>query len=200
MPVQVERSDGDDPGANRAVIGERQTDSLSKVINDIPSDPDLLPPRSKCILAASKLTCFLDKSHATISTSVTRISHKRQDFLIIGMDRNSTLGLIVYPSIVSANRNEEITVLAKALQPPLTIAKNTPIAKAIALPVHAMEQVMPVFDEKGFPFRKHVEVHTSWIKHIDRDRPTATYQLTCEERTIIITGMLDMGANVTVIS
>lgn len=151
-------------------------------------------------MVTSKLTCFLDESHATISTGVTGTSYKRQDFLIIGMDRNSTLGLIVYPSIVSVNRNEEITVLAKALQPPLTIAENTPIAKAIALPAHAMEQVMPVFNEEGFPFREHIEVHTTWIKHIGRDRPIVTYQLTCGNRTITITGMIDTGADVTVIS
>lgn len=120
-------------------------------------------------MAASKLMCFLDESHAVMPTGVNRTSPKRQDFLIIGKDKSSTLGFVVYPAIISANQNEELTVLAKALQPPLTVAENTLVARAFALPPHAMEQVMPVFDEEEFPMKEHVEVYTTWVKHTGRD-------------------------------
>lgn len=199
-PARHDTSDGDGPGTNRAVIGERRADALSKVLSRLPSDPDLLPPGAQCTLATSKLICFLDESHAEIPTGICGDSHRRQDFLIVGLDRSSILGLIVYPSVVSADKNTELTVLAKALRPPLTVAENTQVARAFALPPHAIEQVMSIFDEEGFPLKEHVEIHASWVKHIGRDRPTLTCQLTCGDRTIEVRGMLDTGADVTVIS
>ncbi|RMC20139.1 hypothetical protein DUI87_00985 [Hirundo rustica rustica] len=51
----------------------------------------------------------------------------------------------------SADRNKELTVLAKSLRPPLIIPQNTSIAKAIAMPSHAVEQDMPVFHQQDFP-------------------------------------------------
>lgn len=71
------------------------------------------------------MTCFLDENHAVIPTGVIGTSWKRQDFLIIGKDWSSILGLIVYPSIISADCNEELAVLAKSLLPPLIIPENT---------------------------------------------------------------------------
>ncbi|TRZ15733.1 hypothetical protein HGM15179_011372 [Zosterops borbonicus] len=49
-----------------------------------------------------------------------------------GKDRSSILDLIIYPTLVRANCNEELTALAKALRPPLVIPENTSIAKAIS--------------------------------------------------------------------
>ncbi|TRZ06656.1 hypothetical protein HGM15179_020449 [Zosterops borbonicus] len=165
-------SDGDDSepdSTSGTVVGELQSDTLSRTIYRIPSDPDLLPPGAQCDLAASKMTCFLDESHAVIPTGFTGTSWKRQDFLIIGKDRSSILGLIVYPSIISANCNEELTGLAKSLRSPWIIPENTSIAKAIALPFHAMEQVMPVLRQQDFPLDEHVEVLATWVKHLGQD-------------------------------
>ncbi|RMC20001.1 hypothetical protein DUI87_00847 [Hirundo rustica rustica] len=147
-------SDGDDSRASSArgtIIGEQHSDALSRTICRIPSDPELLPPRAQCDLATSKVICFLDDNYAVIPTSVTGSSWKRQDFLIIGKDRSSVLGLVIYPSVISADHNDELTVLAKPHQPPLIIPLNTSIARAIALPPHAAEQVLPVLREQDPP-------------------------------------------------
>ncbi|RMB89389.1 hypothetical protein DUI87_34216 [Hirundo rustica rustica] len=50
-----------------------------------------------------------------------------------------------------ADHNDELTVLAKPHQPPLIIPPNTSIARAIALPPHAAEQVLPVLREQDPP-------------------------------------------------
>ncbi|RMB89862.1 hypothetical protein DUI87_33726 [Hirundo rustica rustica] len=147
-------SDGDDSRASSArgtIIGEQHSDALSRTICRIPSDPELLPPGAQCDLATSKVICFLDDNYAVIPTGVTGSSWKRQDFLIIGKDRNSVLGLVIYPSVISADRNDELTVLAKPHQPPLIIPPNTSIARAFALPPHAAEQVLPVLREQDPP-------------------------------------------------
>ncbi|RMC04184.1 hypothetical protein DUI87_19003 [Hirundo rustica rustica] len=50
-----------------------------------------------------------------------------------------------------ADHNNELTVLAKPHHPPLIIPPNTSIARAIALPPHAAEQVLPVLREQDPP-------------------------------------------------
>ncbi|RMC19586.1 hypothetical protein DUI87_03145 [Hirundo rustica rustica] len=196
-------NDGDDSRAGSArgtIIGEQHSDALSKTICRIPSDPELLPPGAQCDLATSKVICFLDDNYAVIPTGVTRSSWKRQDFLIIGKDRSSGLGLVIYPSVISADHNDELTVLAKPHHPPLIIPPKTSIARAIALPPHAAEQVLPVLQEQNPPSGEHMEVHASWVKHIGQDRPILVCELTQGDKTITVKGMLDMGADVTVIS
>ncbi|RMB96059.1 hypothetical protein DUI87_27499 [Hirundo rustica rustica] len=194
-------SDGDDSRASSAsgtIIGEQHSDALSRTICRIPSDPELLPPGAQCDLATSKVICFLDDNYAVIPTGVTGSSWKRQDFLIIGKDRSSVLGLVIYPSVISADHNDELTVLAKPHQPPLIIPPSTSIARAIALPPHAAEQVLPVLRERDPPSGEHMEVHASWVKHIGRDRPILVCELTQGDKTIAVKGMLDTGADVTV--
>lgn len=133
-----------------------------------------------------------------VSTGVTGTSRKRQDFLIIGKERNRILGLVVFPSIVSANYNEELTVLAQAWNPPLVIPARTPIARAIALPANIIEHLTECqqvsFGSSG------VTPDVFWVQHIGRDRPQLTCSLTCNNKTVQITGLVDTGADVTVIS
>ncbi|KAF4804387.1 hypothetical protein TURU_008424 [Turdus rufiventris] len=63
----------------------------------------------------------------------------------------------------AADCNEELTVLAKALRPPLTIPENMRIAKAMALPPHPLgHQVMTVIDPDHPSYNDHVEVHATW--------------------------------------
>lgn len=197
-PTRDDTSGGEDRGST--AFRESQSDFLSRTICNFPSDPELLPPGAQCELATSKLVCFMNENHAVIPTGVTGTSWKRQDFLIVGKDRCSILGLIVYPSIASADCNEELTVLAQPLRPPLIIPENTPIAKAIALPSHPTKQVMPVADQEASFSPEDVDIHANWVKQIGRDRPVIVCNLTCRDKTISIKGMLDTGADVTVIS
>ncbi|RMC13325.1 hypothetical protein DUI87_10860 [Hirundo rustica rustica] len=195
-------SDGDYSGpdsTNGTVVGKQQSDTLSRTICRIPSDLELLPPGAQCDLAAFKMTCFMDENHTVIPTGFTGTSWKRQVFLLIGKDRSTILGFVIYPSIILADCNEELTVLAKSLRPPLIIPENTSIAKAIALSCHAVEQAMPVLHQQDFPSSEHVEVHASWMKHTDRDRLIFACELTCGKKMITIMGMLDTGEDVIVI-
>lgn len=95
-------------------------------------------------MATSKPTSFLkDKGYDYISTGVTGISQKRQDFLVVGKERNSILGLLVLPCVLSVNCSEELLVLAKACYPPLHIPPRTSMAIVIALPLGTADQMPP---------------------------------------------------------
>ncbi|RMC20322.1 hypothetical protein DUI87_01171 [Hirundo rustica rustica] len=65
-----------------------------------------------------------------------------------------------------ADRNNELTVLAKPHQPPLIIPPNTSIARAIALPPHAAEQVLPVLREQDPPSELRPQFLISWISEL----------------------------------
>lgn len=69
------------------------------------------------------------------------LENRRKDkiFLIMGKDRNCFLGFVVYPTIVSANCNEELRVLTQAYQPPSVIPEKIPIVTATALPANLAE-------------------------------------------------------------
>ncbi|KAF4789580.1 hypothetical protein TURU_150504 [Turdus rufiventris] len=56
---------------------------------------------------------------------------------------------------------------------------------------------MVVFDQGDPSYDDNVEVHATRLKHIGRDGPIITCQLTCGDKTIVIRGMLDTGADVT---
>ena len=203
--AQDDTSNDDDTSntsvTNRTIIGERQSDALCRAIAGIPCDPDLLPPGAQCYLATSKVICLLCKEHTTIPTGVRGTSWKRQDFLILGEDRNSIFGLIIIPTVLAVNCNEELTVLAKALWPPLTIPENLQTAKAMALPPHPLGlQVMEVIDPDHPSYNPRVEVHAVWVQHIGRDRPVIVCRLTHRERSLEIKGLVDTGADVMLVS
>ncbi|TRZ06189.1 hypothetical protein HGM15179_020917, partial [Zosterops borbonicus] len=108
-------------------------------------------------------------------------------------DRSSILGLIIYPTLVWANCNEELTILAKALRPPLVIPENTSIAKAIALPSHTTEQVMPVFRQQDSPSSEHVEVHATWSPLCQSSDTSDSTKAKLKENPLVLVRNPDTG-------
>lgn len=148
--------------------------TIYEIISNFASNPKLLPPEAQRELATSKLILFTNEIHVAVLTGVTGKSQKRQDFLIMGKDRNCFLGLVVYPTIVSANCNEELTVLTQAYQPPSVIPEKTPIVTAIALPANLAEWAWLTKCQSP-PESSDTETDVFWIKHINCDQP----QMTC---------------------
>lgn len=147
-------------------------------------------------MATSKPTTFLkDNGYEYISTGITGTSQNRQDFLVVGKEKNGILGLLVLPCVMSVNCNEELLVLAKACYPPLHIPPKTPMAIAIALPVGITDQTPPrcvsVTPENP---------EVLWVQQISQQRPMLTCELSNGGVQVNITGMIDTGADVSVIS
>lgn len=96
---------------------------------------------------------------------------------------------------MSVNCNEELLVLAKAHHPPLHIPPRTPIAIAIALPLGTADQIilrcLTVTPENP---------SVLWVQKINHQQPLLTCELSNCGVQVNITGMLDTGADVTVIS
>lgn len=99
------------------------------------------------------------------------------------------------PFIVSVNCNEELLVLANACYPSLHIPPQTTIAIAIALPMWTMDQMPP---RCYLVATENPEV--CWVQHISRDRPIVICQLSNNGVQIDIKGMIDTGADVSIVS
>ncbi|XP_053797600.1 endogenous retrovirus group K member 19 Pro protein-like [Vidua chalybeata] len=59
---------------------------------------------------------------------------------------------------------------------------------------------MPVVGQQILPVNEDVDIHATWVKQIGHDRPVIACNLTCGDKIISVRGMLDTGADVTVIS
>ncbi|XP_066063119.1 uncharacterized protein [Chamaea fasciata] len=180
--------------------GKPEPGAVCETAGRLPKHPDVLPPGTRCELATSKSVLFIkDSCRECIPVEVTGISTQRQDFLIVGKDSNSTLGLSVLPTLISANCNEELKVLALAHKAPVVIEPKTPIAVAIALPMNRNERAgyreLPCDGFTPAP-------NDRWVKQITKEQPELECSLTHMEsgETVQITGMLDTGADVTAIS
>lgn len=147
-------------------------------------------------MATSKPTTFLkDNGCDCISTGITGTSQNRQDFLVIGKERNGILGLLVLPCVISVNSNEELRVLANARYPPFHIPPRTPIAIAIALPMGTADHMPP----RCFSVA-HENPEVLWVQHISSQRPMITCELSVGRVQVKIQGMIDTGGDVIVIS
>ncbi|TRZ05719.1 hypothetical protein HGM15179_021388 [Zosterops borbonicus] len=162
-----------------------------------PSHPDLLRPGTRCELATSKLIySFKSCCHECLPVAVTGVSKQIQDFLIIGQNSDRDLGLSVLPTVVSANCDKELRVLALARKAPMVIQPKTPIAIAIAWPMNINKGAgYRETPSEGFSPAPNVR----WVKHITSEEPKLECSLTYSDKTVKITGMLDTGADVTVI-
>lgn len=101
---------------------------------------------------------------------------------------------------MSVNCNEELVILALACNAPLVIPPKTPIVIAFLLPMNTPKQ-------NNFPKNSIMSVpfdisgpEVFWVQCLDRNQPKLTCSLTHHGKTIYITGMLDTGADATVIS
>ncbi|XP_063280967.1 uncharacterized protein LOC134565366 [Prinia subflava] len=176
--------------------GKPEPGAVCDIASQLPRDPDLLPPGTRCELATSESIRFLNSScHECIPIGVTGISHQTQDFLIIGKDTNRILGLSVLPAVISVNSNKELRVLALAYKAPMVIQPKTPIAIAIALPMNTNKRAV----HPEMPFQSS-NLHGRWIKRITNERPEQRCSLTHHGKTVRVTGKLDTGSDVTVIS
>lgn len=99
------------------------------------------------------------------------------------------------PCIVSVNCDEELLVLANACSPPLYIPPKTAIAIAIALPMCAIDQLPPRCSSVA---TENPEV--CWVQHISHDRPIVICQLSNNGVQINVKGMIDTGADVSLVS
>lgn len=118
--------------------------------------------------------------------------------LVLGRSSVTIMGLFVLPGVIDADYTGEIQVMAHTPFPPLSIKKGQRIAQLVPLP-QMTKGISPTSKQqrgdKGFG--------SSGIAMLTVDlntRPKKTVQITYANQSISLSGLLDTGADTSIVS
>ncbi|NWU44956.1 POK9 protein, partial [Hylia prasina] len=118
--------------------------------------------------------------------------------LLLGRSSASMLGLIVLPGVIDADYTGEIYVMVHALVPPLRIEKGQRIAQLVPLPQFTKSMPPIAMDnrgEQGFGSSGELALLTLDLN----TRPKKTVVITCKGVTHTLEGLLDTGADSSIV-
>ena len=151
-------------------------------------------------LATSHTVTLLDSSVHLLSTNVKGPLPPDTQALLIGRSSTTLSGLFVLPGVIDSDSVDEIKIMAWTPFPPCTIPQGSRIAQLILIPagVSSLTTDHPLqrrggFGSTGLP-------HILWVQSISPQRPMHQCTLIYNDQQIALNGIIDTGADVTVIS
>lgn len=129
---------------------------------------------------------FEDNTPHTITVGQTGFLDKTTDIPIRGDPVHGPPELFIFPEVQTVNTNGTVTVTVCCNNPPWFMNKGTPIAQASLLPQEFS--------------RCHRTPSIWWAEIVGRDKPMLHCKLRNGKATVYLTGMVDTGADVTIIS
>ncbi|NWR95299.1 POK9 protein, partial [Furnarius figulus] len=149
-------------------------------------------------LAGSETVVFADSSVKLIPTEVFGPLGEGKSALLLGRSSTTLQGLFVLPGVIDSDYTGQIQIMAWTPRPPCMVVAKSRIAQLIffdAKPPAAATVYcnMANFGSTGLP-------QILWPQVVSEERPLLTCRLTAERHSITLTGILDRGADVTVIS
>lgn len=82
----------------------------------------------------------------------------------------------------------------------LVVPAGTQLATAVAVPTTAVRRAIEMEGRPPITENSNLGPEIFWTEHIGRDRPLLTCSLMHNNKTIMVQGLLDTGADVTIIS
>ncbi|TRZ05604.1 hypothetical protein HGM15179_021504, partial [Zosterops borbonicus] len=164
---------------------------------------DLHPATSVSLgldLAAAIDVTILTTAPLAIPTGVHGpliIQGQRLGGLIIGRSSASLMGLFVLPGILDVDYNREIKIILQVSQPPMKIEAGQRLAQLVPLPQLAKPLAPEHPDSRTGGFGS-----TGGVVMLTLDlstRPQRDITLTCFGHSITIKGLLDTGADTSII-
>ena len=149
-------------------------------------------------LAASVTITLPDSSINLLPTGIFVSPGPRKGALLIGKASSNSARPFVLPEVI--NYTGEIKIMAFTPFPPCTIPKGTCIAQLIPF---SHDSVLAAGEQKGEVGGQSDPTGTSqilWVQTISDKCPTCKCTLSLQGQKIIITAIIDTGADVTVIS
>ncbi|KGL97099.1 hypothetical protein N301_14331, partial [Charadrius vociferus] len=124
--------------------------------------------------------------------------------LLVGRSSTTLLGLFVLPGVIDADYTGEIKIMLWTPQPPCFIPAGTRLAQLVPFPTsHRPEDYTPLCDKregKGFGSTGLPVIY--WMKQVQQQRPMLCCKIHNQDDkiTVLINGMVDTGADVTIIA
>ncbi|NXN25077.1 POK9 protein, partial [Nycticryphes semicollaris] len=152
-------------------------------------------------LATAHTVTLLDSTVHLLPTTSDSANLGKQSALIVGRSSTTLTGLFVLPGVVDADAVGNIAIMAWTPSPPCTIPAGSRIAQLVPFlgpqKDPATAELLPVrtgnFGSTGTP-------SIYWAQNISHQRPTCRAILIQSEQRYPLQGILDTGADVTVIS
>ncbi|KAJ7402515.1 hypothetical protein BTVI_85713 [Pitangus sulphuratus] len=128
-----------------------------------------------------------------ITTTPDRPSNKEDCYLIQPVEEASSKGIIAHTEIINHCDTYNLTVSFRVLLPPTKISPQEPVAALI--PVSQLTQQI-----QHTGCKEEVTKTVSWTTTLTDNQPLMTIDIALPLETISIKGLLDTGANVTIIA
>ncbi|NXG62989.1 POK9 protein, partial [Hemiprocne comata] len=157
---------------------------------------------SACLdLATSCTVTILDSSVHLLPTGVVGPLPPATQALLLGRSSTTLTGLFVLPGVIDADSLLEIKIMAWTPFPPCTVPKGSRIAQLMLIPKasdsRSNDRLLP---QRQGAFGSTGEPQILWVQSITQKRPTCRCTLICGNQRVVLSGIIDTGADVTVIS
>ncbi|NWV99537.1 POK9 protein, partial [Machaerirhynchus nigripectus] len=142
---------------------------------------------------------ILDSSIHLIPTGVNGPLGQGWSALLLGFSSTTLMGLFVLPGVIDADFLGEIKIMVWTPFPPCTVSRGSKIAQLIFFTaLMSINTVQKQRGEEGFGSTGAPQIF--WTQQLTVQRPTCKGKLSWQGRHVTLTGIIDMGADVTVIS
>ncbi|NXU16802.1 POK9 protein, partial [Pardalotus punctatus] len=149
-------------------------------------------------LATSHPVTLLDSSVHLLPTGVYGPLWGGTSALKLGRSSTALAGLFILPGVIDADYTGEIKIMAWTPTLPCTIPKGTQIAQLVFIFVAPLPSAGSVHANAGFESMSPPQI--CWTQQVALTRPTCKCKLTWHGQHITLTGLIDTGADVTIIS
>lgn len=119
--------------------------------------------------------------------------------LLLGRSSTTLSGLFVLPGVIDSDSNTEIQIMAWTPFPPCTVPEGSKIAQLILFPKNDFGLSNSLPQRQG-NFGSTGEPHILWVQAISQKRPICQCTLIRGSQQVVLSGIIDTGADVTVIS
>ncbi|NXX11900.1 POK9 protein, partial [Podargus strigoides] len=150
--------------------------------------------------ATSHTVTLLDPSVHLLSTNVSGPLPPRTQALLLGRSSSTLSGLFVLPGVVESDSANEIKIMAWTPFPPCTISKGSRIAQLILIPVGTNSSISSQLQQRRGEFGSTGNPQILWVQSISQKRPICQCTLIRGGQQVVLNGIIDTGADVTVIS
>ncbi|NWQ97137.1 POK9 protein, partial [Burhinus bistriatus] len=152
-------------------------------------------------LATAHTVTLLDSSVHLLSTNISGPLPPRTQALLLGRSSTSLSGLFVLPGVIDSDSIDEIKIMAWTPFLPCTIPKGSRIAQLILIPkeVGSPAPSQPQQQRQG-GFGSTGKPQILWVQSISQKRPICQCTFIRGGQQVALNRVIDMGADVTVIS
>ncbi|NXW93931.1 POK9 protein, partial [Alopecoenas beccarii] len=152
-------------------------------------------------LATAHTVTLLDSSVHLLSTDISGPLPPKMQALLLGRSSTTLTGLFVLPGVIDADSTNEIKIMAWTPFPPCTVPRGSRIAQLVLIPKEVCSLVLnqPHQQRQG-GFGSTGDPQILWVQSISQKRPICQCTLVRGGQQVVLSGIIDTGADVTVIS